>query len=188
METKKIRQLADVLVKSNLSELEIREGNDYLLLKRQVDGTKAQPQASIAQPQQAAVTPDASWAQKLAEAVVPPAAASPPPSPEPSPPPAATPATPDTQSDTDSTLEEAANLHYIESPMVGTFYRSGEPGRDAFVEAGSQVSIGDPVCIIEAMKMMNQISSEISGRVVEVLVENGQPVEFGQRLFAINKD
>ena len=188
METKKIRQLADVLVKSNLSELEIREGNDYLLLKRQVDAAKAQPQASIAQPQQAAVTPDVSWAQKLAEAVVPQtAAASPSPSPEPSPPPAETPAT--NQPDTDSTSpEEAANLHYIESPMVGTFYRSGEPGRDAFVEAGSQVSIGDPVCIIEAMKMMNQISSEISGRVVEVLVENGQPVEFGQRLFAINKD
>ena len=187
METKKIRQLADVLVKSNLSELEIREGNDYLLLKRQVDATKAQPQAPIAQPQQAAVTPDASWAQKLAEAVVPQAVAtSPTPSPEPSPTPAEPPAT--NQPDTDSTPEEAANLHYIESPMVGTFYRSGEPGRDAFVEAGSQVSIGDPVCIIEAMKMMNQISSEISGRVVEVLVENGQPVEFGQRLFAINKD
>ena len=187
METKKIRQLADVLVKSNLSELEIREGNDYLLLKRQVDAAKAQPQASIAQPQQAVVTPDANWAQKLAEAVAPQAAAaSLTPSPEPSPPPTETPAT--NQVETDSTPEEAANLHYIESPMVGTFYRSGEPGRDAFVEAGSQVSIGDPVCIIEAMKMMNQISSEISGRVVEVLVENGQPVEFGQRLFAINKD
>ena len=187
METKKIRQLADVLVKSNLSELEIREGNDYLLLKRQVDAAKAQPQASIAQPQQVAVTPDANWAQKLAEAVVPQAAAvSLPPSPEPSPPPTEIPAA--NQPDTDSAPEEAANLHYIESPMVGTFYRSGEPGRDAFVEAGSQVSIGDPVCIIEAMKMMNQISSEISGRVVEVLVENGQPVEFGQQLFAINKD
>ena len=187
METKKIRQLADVLVKSNLSELEIREGNDYLLLKRQVDAAKAQPQASIAQPQQVAVTPDANWAQKLAEAVVPRAAvASPTASPEPSPTPNEPPTT--NQPDTDSTPEEAANLHYIESPMVGTFYRSGEPGRDAFVEAGSQVSIGDPVCIIEAMKMMNQISSEISGRVVEVLVENGQPVEFGQRLFAINKD
>jgi acetyl-CoA carboxylase biotin carboxyl carrier protein len=75
--------------------------------------------------------------------------------------------------------------HQITSPMVGTFYSSPTPGGRTFVEIGSQVSPGDTLCIIEAMKMMNQIESDVAGRVVGILVENGDPVEFGQPLFVI---
>ena len=75
--------------------------------------------------------------------------------------------------------------HIVKSPMVGTFYRSGNPGSPAFVEVGQTVKTGDTLCIIEAMKLMNEIEADASGVVKEVLVENGQPVEFGQPLFVI---
>jgi acetyl-CoA carboxylase biotin carboxyl carrier protein len=73
----------------------------------------------------------------------------------------------------------------VTSPMVGTFYRAAEPGADPFVDVGSAVSEGATLCIVEAMKLMNEIVAESSGEVVAVFVENGEPVEFGQRLFAI---
>ncbi len=75
--------------------------------------------------------------------------------------------------------------HVVVSPMVGSFYRSPSPGVPAFVEIGSQVNVGDTLCIIEAMKMMNQIESDKSGKIVAILVEDGQPVEFDQQLFII---
>jgi len=75
--------------------------------------------------------------------------------------------------------------HIVKSPMVGTFYRSSSPGTAAFVEIGSPVKEGDTLCIIEAMKLLNEIESDFSGVVKQVLVENGQPVEFGQPLFVI---
>jgi acetyl-CoA carboxylase biotin carboxyl carrier protein len=75
--------------------------------------------------------------------------------------------------------------HAVNSPMVGTFYRSPNPGASAFVEIGSEVKVGDVLCIIEAMKMMNQIESDKAGIVKAVLKENGQPVEFGEPLFVI---
>ena len=74
----------------------------------------------------------------------------------------------------------------ITSPMVGTFYRAPAPDADPYVEVGGMVEIGQTVCIIEAMKLMNEIESELRGRVVELLVENAQPVEFGQKLFLID--
>lgn len=74
----------------------------------------------------------------------------------------------------------------VKSPMVGTFYRSPNPESEPFVSAGSTVTIGDALCIIEAMKLMNEIESEVSGTVRQVLVENGQPVEYGQPLFIID--
>ena len=75
----------------------------------------------------------------------------------------------------------------VTAPMVGTFYSSASPGAKAFVEIGSVVSAGDTLCIIEAMKMMNQIEADVSGKVVSILVENGHPVEFGQPLFVIDQ-
>ncbi|MBQ8828523.1 MAG: acetyl-CoA carboxylase biotin carboxyl carrier protein [Burkholderiaceae bacterium] len=75
--------------------------------------------------------------------------------------------------------------HQVTSPMVGTFYRAPSPGADPFVAVGSQVKKGDTLCIIEAMKLLNEIEAEVSGVVKEILVENGQPVEFGQTLFVI---
>lgn len=75
--------------------------------------------------------------------------------------------------------------HIVTSPMVGTMYRAPAPTQPAFVEVGSQVKVGDTLCIVEAMKMLNQIESDKAGMVVAILVENGQPVEFGQPLFVI---
>ena len=75
--------------------------------------------------------------------------------------------------------------HVVKSPMVGTFYRSSAPGSPAFVEVGASIKEGDTLCIIEAMKLLNEIDSEVSGIVTKILVENGQPVEFGQPLFVI---
>ena len=75
--------------------------------------------------------------------------------------------------------------HIVKSPMVGTFYRSASPGTDAFVEIGTVVKAGQPVCIIEAMKIMNEIEADSAGTIREILCENGQAVEFGQPLFII---
>jgi acetyl-CoA carboxylase biotin carboxyl carrier protein len=76
--------------------------------------------------------------------------------------------------------------HIVKSPMVGTFYRSPSPGAAAFIELGQTVKPGDTLCIIEAMKLLNEIEAEVGGVVKEVLVENGQPVEYGQPLFVID--
>jgi acetyl-CoA carboxylase biotin carboxyl carrier protein len=91
-----------------------------------------------------------------------------------------------------ATAEAAAPVptargHQVTAPMVGTFYSGPAPGAKPFVEIGSEVKPGDTLCVIEAMKMMNQIESEVAGRVVSVLVENGSPVEFGQALFIIEE-
>ncbi|WP_129781525.1 acetyl-CoA carboxylase biotin carboxyl carrier protein [Peristeroidobacter soli] len=75
--------------------------------------------------------------------------------------------------------------HTVTAPMVGTYYSAASPGAKAFVDIGSEVNVGDTLCIIEAMKMMNQIESDKAGRVTAVLVKNGDPVEFGQPLFII---
>ena len=80
---------------------------------------------------------------------------------------------------------EDAGLITIESPMVGTFYAASAPDAPAYVEAGKSVSKGDVLCIVEAMKLMNEIEAEQSGTIVEILVENGQPVQFGQPLFKL---
>ncbi|MFV8569941.1 acetyl-CoA carboxylase biotin carboxyl carrier protein [Marinobacter sp. SBS5] len=80
----------------------------------------------------------------------------------------------------------ATNGHALKSPMVGTFYRSPSPSAPAFVEVGQSVKAGDVICIVEAMKMMNQIEADKSGTITEILVENGQPVEFDQPLVVIS--
>ena len=84
-------------------------------------------------------------------------------------------------------MAEEANIAYIKSPMVGTFYRAASPESKPFSDIGLQVVENTPVCIIEAMKIMNEIQAEMKGVIVEILVENGQPVEYGQRLFKIKQ-
>jgi acetyl-CoA carboxylase biotin carboxyl carrier protein len=84
--------------------------------------------------------------------------------------------------------EAAARLVPIPSPMVGTFYRSPAPDADPYVEENSRVEMGQTVCIVEAMKLMNEIESEVSGRIAKILVENAQPVEYGQALFLVEAD
>jgi acetyl-CoA carboxylase biotin carboxyl carrier protein len=81
--------------------------------------------------------------------------------------------------------EEAEKLHIIVSPIVGTFYRSPDPSSDPFVKIGDQVEAGQTLCIIEAMKLMNEIQSDANGKIAKVFVENGQPVEYGQQLFGL---
>ena len=81
--------------------------------------------------------------------------------------------------------EEKIEGHVLNSPMVGSFYRSPSPGASSFVEVGSKVSVGDTLCIIEAMKLLNQIEADKSGTIKAILVENGQPVEYNQPLFVI---
>jgi len=85
--------------------------------------------------------------------------------------------------ETPSQVDE--DLFYIKSPIVGTFYRASSPDSEPFVSVGDFVEKGNPVCIIEAMKLMNEIESDTAGEIVNILVENGQPVEYGERLFAI---
>jgi acetyl-CoA carboxylase biotin carboxyl carrier protein len=80
---------------------------------------------------------------------------------------------------------ESPGLEYVTSPLVGTFYRASSPDADAFVKVGDFVEKGSVVCIIEAMKLMNEIESEVAGEIVSISVENGRPVEYGERLFAV---
>ncbi len=100
--------------------------------------------------------------------------------------PAATPAAPAAAEPAADSGNAIPPGHQVTSPMVGTFYRAPSPGARPFVEVGQHVNAGDTLCIIEAMKMLNQIEADRSGTVVAILVENGQPVEFGQPLFVID--
>ena len=81
----------------------------------------------------------------------------------------------------------ADNLYTVKSPMIGTFYRAAGPDKDNFVEVGSEIAPGKTVCVIEAMKLFNEIDSEISGKIVKILVDNASPVEFDQPLFVVEK-
>lgn len=100
----------------------------------------------------------------------------------PTPMPAATPAAGAAAPEAESTLPEG---HVVKSPMVGTFYRAGAPGAKPLADVGQSISVGDRLCIIEAMKLMNEIEADASGVIKAILVENGEPVEYGQPLFVI---
>jgi len=95
--------------------------------------------------------------------------------------------TPENQTETASVEATGDDLYKITSPIVGTFYRSSSPDKEPYVKEGSNVSPDTIVCIVEAMKLMNEIEAEVSGEVVKIYVENGQPVEYGQPLFGIKK-
>lgn len=84
-------------------------------------------------------------------------------------------------------VPEADNLYTVKSPMIGTFYRAAGPDKDNFIEVGSEIAPGKTVCVIEAMKLFNEIDSEISGKIVKILVDNASPVEFDQPLFLVEK-
>ena len=85
-------------------------------------------------------------------------------------------------------LRPGAEGHVVKSPMVGTFYRAPAPDADPYVEENSPITVGQTVCIVEAMKLMNEIESEVEGRIARILVENAQPVEYGQTLFLVESD
>ena len=157
MDIRKIKKLIELLEESGISELEIKEGEESVRLSRSA------PVITSVAPMQPFGYP----------APQPPVAA---------PAPAAKSQPGSTESSDDETEIEG---HTIRSPMVGTFYRSPSPGADPFVELGTNVKPGDNLCIIEAMKMLNQIESDIAGKIVAILVENGQPVEYDEPLFII---
>jgi len=155
MDLRKLKTLIDLVAESDIAELEVTEGESKVRIVK----SSAIPQNQVV------MVPPQGVQQYSAPAV---AGAAPAPSAAPAPAAAAEP-----------------TGHVVKSPMVGTFYRSSAPGAPAFVEVGSTVKEGDTLCIIEAMKLLNEIDADISGTVTKVLVENGQPVEFGQPLFVI---
>jgi acetyl-CoA carboxylase biotin carboxyl carrier protein len=156
---KEICELIDVLIEREISEFEMEKGGVRIRIKR---GNTAVESAN----------PSASASN------LPPAWASPPPLPNPPPTAAAAPV----EAAPAETLED---VHIIKSPIVGTFYSAPSPSAPPFVNVGDVVQVGQPLCIIEAMKLMNEIESEVAGEIVRIYVENGQPVEYGQSLFAI---
>ncbi len=91
------------------------------------------------------------------------------------------------EKDSKLTQEQQSDLHEIKSPIVGTFYRAPAPDSDPYSQVGDSVSVGSVLCIIEAMKLMNEIESDVSGKIVKILVDNGKPVEYNQPLFLIQK-
>lgn len=151
MDIRKVKKLIELLEESNISEIEIQEGEESVRISRHPNGAswQQQPMPQYAQPNYA-------------------------------PAPSAPAVTPEAESAGASYRGEAVN-----SPMVGTFYRSPAPGAKSFVEVGDSVKQGDTVCIIEAMKMMNQIEADRDGVVEAILVEDGEPVEFDQPMIVI---
>ena len=162
MDLEQIKQILDLVREHELSEFEIEHDGLRLKVRKDANGSHV---VSLPAP--------------AAPLVLPPSSAAPPAS-------AAAPAASAVSAaveaaDADLELE----LAVVKSPIVGTFYRSSEPGAASFVDVGSTVKKGDVLCIIEAMKLMNEIDSEYDGEIVNIYVENGQAVQYGERLFAI---
>ncbi len=157
MDIRKIKKLIELIEDSGVSEIEIREGEESVRISRGPIGSDAVTTMAMPAPAYA---------------------------PPPPPPPAVAPPAPDIPAEA-AAEPTTPSGHTITSPMVGTFYRAPSPTAPPFVEVGDTVSEGDTLCIIEAMKMLNQIESDVSGVVKAILVENGQPVEFGEPLFVI---
>lgn len=158
MDTDKIRELVELMVENDLSRIEIEEGETHILLKRGPSVIHTQMTAA----------PAATPAPMAAPAAVAPTAA---------PEAAAAPAAP--------AAEAASNELMIRSPMVGTFYSSADPDSPPFVSVGDTVSNDSVVCLVEAMKVFNEIKAEVSGRITKVLVKNSEAVEFDQPLFMV---
>ncbi|MFT3931817.1 MAG: acetyl-CoA carboxylase biotin carboxyl carrier protein [Spongiibacteraceae bacterium] len=156
MDIRKVKKLIELLEESNIDEIEIKEGEESVRISR--NRASAQPQYFAAPPMMAAAP---------APAAAPVAAA---------PAPVAAPA---------ESKASAVNGHVVKSPMVGTFYRAPSPSSPPFVEVGKHVKVGDVICIVEAMKMLNQIEADKSGVVEAILAQDGQPVEFDQPLITI---
>ena len=157
MDLRKLKTLIDLVAESDISELEITEGDGKVKI------VKSKPQA-----ENTTVYSPMAMPQMYPGAVTAPQAASAP--------------APAAEAEAAPAQEEG---YVVKAPMVGTFYRAPSPNSPAFVDVGKSVSEGDTLCIIEAMKLLNEIESDVSGVVKKILVENGEPVEFGQPLFII---
>jgi acetyl-CoA carboxylase biotin carboxyl carrier protein len=163
MDIRKIKKLIELLEESSLTEIEIVEGEESVRLSRGARATEAPASYSLPPNVQAAA-----WSAPMMGG----AGGQPEPAPE-------------SAEAEASPQEEIPEGEVMRAPMVGTFYGAPSPDAEPFVSLGQKVSEGETICIIEAMKMFNQIEAESSGTVVAILVENGQPVEFDQPLFVI---
>lgn len=161
MDFKQIQELIKMVNKSNISELSIEQDKFKITIKQKDN----EVQQIVTVPAMAAVQQVPVAAQAVAAQAAPVAAAAP----------AATAAAP----------AASSNLVTVKSPMIGTFYRSAGPDKPAFVNVGDEISVGKVVCIIEAMKLFNEIESEVSGKIVKVLVDDASPVEYDQPLFLV---
>jgi acetyl-CoA carboxylase biotin carboxyl carrier protein len=159
MDIRKVKKLIELLEESNLTEIEIVEGEESVRLSR----------AGVAAPAVVTYAPPPHYAPAPAAAAAP--------APSAAPAPAAAPAA--------KAADDIPEGEILRSPMVGTYYAAPSPDADPFVKLGQKVSEGETLCIIEAMKMFNQIEAETSGTIVGILAESGQPVEFDQPLFVI---
>ncbi|WP_348696318.1 acetyl-CoA carboxylase biotin carboxyl carrier protein [Duganella fentianensis] len=156
MDLRKLKTLIDLVAESDIAELEVTEGESKVRIVK----SSAMPQNQMVMMQ-----PQSMPQYHAAPAAAAPVAAA-----------AAAPV---------AAVAAEPTGHVVKSPMVGTFYRSSAPGSPAFVEVGATVKEGDTLCIIEAMKLLNEIDADKAGTITQILVENGQPVEFGQPLFVI---
>ena len=158
MDIRKIKKLIELLEESGIAEIEIKEGEEAVRISRMPAGAVIQPMPPQAWmgPGQPSPMPLAAPAEAAAQAAAGEGAAKPKP-----------------------------NEHVITAPMVGTFYASPSPGAKPFVEIGDEVKVGQVLCIIEAMKMMNQIEADRAGRITSIMARSGDPVEFGQPLFVV---
>ena len=155
MDMRKLKTLVDLVSESNISELEITEAEGKVRIVKAGYGV---PTTMMMQPA----------GQMMMQ-----------PAPQQAAAPAGEAAAPVAE------VAAAPTGHVVKSPMVGTFYRSASPGSKPFAEVGSAIKEGDPICIVEAMKIMNEIEADMSGTVSKILVENGQAVEYGQPLFIV---
>jgi acetyl-CoA carboxylase biotin carboxyl carrier protein len=159
MDIRKIKKLIELLEESGIAEIEIKEGEEAVRISRMPPAGSAPsyPQYTHVASLPMAVSPQLEAPLKAAAA---PAVEGPASKPKP-------------------------NEHVVTAPMVGTFYASPSPGAKSFIEIGDEIKVGQVLCIIEAMKMMNQIESDKAGKVTSIMARNGDPVEFGQPLFVI---
>jgi len=157
MDLRKLKKLIELVEESGIAELEITDGEEKVRISK--SGSGVQNYAAMpSYPQQAQPIVPASQQVPAAN----------------------------TAEDAVSDKSSVPDGHAVNSPMVGTFYRSSSPGANAFVDVGQTVKVGDTLCIIEAMKLLNEIEADKAGVVKAILVENGQPVEYGETLFVIN--
>lgn len=159
MDIRKIKKLIELLEESGIAEIEIKEGEEAVRISRMPTGNNMPPNY----PQYAHVSPLPMTMSPQLEA--PPKAAA-------------------TASE-GAAAKPKPNEHVITAPMVGTFYGSPSPGAKPFIEIGDEIKVGQVLCIIEAMKMMNQIEADKAGKVTSIMARNGDPVEFGQPLFVV---
>jgi len=174
MDLKKLREMLKIVAESDVAEVEIDEDGTKVTIRRNAPTITVQPSGYYPPP------PPYPHAPPMA-VHAPPSGGGMPTAPSPAP---TAPATTETPAETAA----PTNQKTVKAPIVGTFYASPSPDADAFVSVGSRVSPGTVLCIIEAMKLMNEIECEISGTVTQVLVENAEPVEYDQPLFVIEAD